>query len=84
MTCTELVEHVSDYLEDALAADEQASFERHLAACDGCAAYLAQMRTTIAVTGQLREDDLDPAVRDRLLAALRGYSGPGTVTNPSR
>jgi hypothetical protein len=42
------------------------------------------MRTTIAVTGRLREDDLDPAVRDRLLAAFRGYSGPGTVTNPSR
>jgi anti-sigma factor RsiW len=84
MTCSELVGLVSDYLEDALAADEQATFERHLAACRGCAAYLTQMRTTIAVTGRLREDDLDPAVRDRLLAAFRGYSGPGTVTNPSR
>ena len=83
LTCSELVELVSDYLEDALAADERASFERHLAACHGCAAYLAQMRTTIAVAGRLREDDLDPAVRDRLLAAFRGYSGPGTVTNPS-
>jgi anti-sigma factor RsiW len=84
MTCSELVGLVSDYLEDALAADEQATFERHLAACHGCAAYLTQMRTTIAVTGRLRQDDLDPAVRDRLLAAFRGYSGPGTVTNPSR
>jgi anti-sigma factor RsiW len=84
MTCSELVELVSDYLEDALAADEQATFERHLAACHGCAAYLMQIRTTIAVTGRLREDDLDPAVRDRLLAAFRGSSGPGTVTNRSR
>ena len=83
-TCSELVELVSDYLEDALDAEERARFERHLAACDGCAAYLEQMRMTIAVAGRLREDDLDPAVRDRLLAAFRDHPGPGTVTNPSR
>ena len=77
VTCRELVELVSDYLEGALDAGDRAAFERHLGACDGCDAYLEQMRTTIALTGRLREDDLDPAVRDRLLTALRGYPGTG-------
>jgi anti-sigma factor RsiW len=76
LTCRELVELVSDYLEDALDLDERRRFERHLAACEGCAAYLEQMRTTIALAGRLRESDIDPAVRDRLLAALRGQPGP--------
>ena len=79
LTCRDLVELVSDYLEDALDREQRARFDRHLAACDGCAAYLEQMRTTIAIAGRLREDDLDPAVRDRLLAAFRGHPGPDTV-----
>lgn len=77
MTCRQLVELVSDYLEGALDARERAAFERHLAVCAGCAAYLEQMRTTITLAGRLREDDLEPAVRDRLLAAFRGYPGTG-------
>jgi anti-sigma factor RsiW len=81
LTCRELVELVSDYLEDDLDREGRARFERHLAACDGCAAYLEQMRTTIAIAGRLREDDIDPAIRERLLAAFRGQAGPGTVTN---
>ncbi|HEU0193532.1 MAG TPA: zf-HC2 domain-containing protein [Gaiellales bacterium] len=75
MTCRELVELCSDYLEGALDARQRAAFERHLAVCDSCAAYLEQMRMTIMLAGRLREDDLDPPVRDRLLAAFRGYPG---------
>jgi len=77
LTCRELVELVSDYVEGDLDARHRAAFEGHLTACEGCEAYLEQMRTTIALTGRLREDDLDPAVRDRLLTALRGYPGTG-------
>jgi anti-sigma factor RsiW len=84
LTCRELVELASDYLEEALDADDRARFEGHLTACNGCVAYLEQMRTTISIAGRLREDDLDPAVRDRLLAAFRGGPGPGTVKNVQR
>ena len=50
MTCRELVELVTDYLEGALPPEDVARFESHVAACPGCANYLEQVSTTIAVT----------------------------------
>jgi anti-sigma factor RsiW len=50
MTCRELVELVTDYLEGALPPEDVARFESHVTACPGCASYLEQVRTTIAVT----------------------------------
>jgi anti-sigma factor RsiW len=73
MSCRELVELVTDYLEDALAPTDRAAFEAHLAICPGCVAYLDQMRRTITLTGSLTEDSLSPAVRDELLAAFRSW-----------
>jgi anti-sigma factor RsiW len=73
ITCRELVELVTDYLEDALPAAERARFEEHLAECEHCTEYVAQMRTTIGVLGRLPADSLPDAVRDRLLAAFRDW-----------
>jgi anti-sigma factor RsiW len=50
MECRELVELVTDYLEGALAPEDVARFEAHLAHCQGCEAHLEQVRTTIALT----------------------------------
>ncbi len=77
LTCQELVELVTHYLEGALAAADRQRFEAHLAACDGCTRYLAQMRETIRLTGGLREADLPAEARERLLAAFRRWSAPG-------
>jgi anti-sigma factor RsiW len=68
LTCQELVELVTDYLDGALSRADRARFEAHIAACTNCREYLAQFEQTIAVTGTLREDDVDPAARDALLA----------------
>ena len=73
LTCQELVELVTDYLEDALAPAERARFEKHLAMCDGCRAYLEQLRDTRRVVGTLTEDHLTPRTRDDLLAAFRTW-----------
>jgi predicted anti-sigma-YlaC factor YlaD len=79
LTCAELVELVSDYIEGALALDDRARFEEHLTICSGCANYLDQMRTTIALSGRLRVDDLSPAARADLVDAFRGWraNSPG-------
>lgn len=77
LTCKELVELVTDYLEGSLSRRERKRFERHLAACDGCTAYLEQMRKTIAATGALAEEDLQERARDELLAAFRGWKSAG-------
>ena len=73
LSCQELVELVTDYLEDALPAEERARFDAHLAECPGCHRYLEQMRATIATAGRLRESDLPPELEDRLLGAFRNW-----------
>lgn len=79
LTCAELAELVSDYIEGALTAEDRTCFEEHLRVCQGCADYLDQMRTAIALTGRLRVDDLSSEVRADLVDAFRGWraSSPG-------
>ena len=73
ITCQELVELVTDYLEGTLPPETREAFEAHLGVCPGCDTYLDQMRETVRVTGTLTEEQLDPAVRDQLLAAFRDW-----------
>jgi anti-sigma factor RsiW len=73
LTCRELVELVTDYLEGALPDEERARFEAHLVECDGCAAYLAQMRDTLRIAGRLREESIAPEARESLLRAFRDW-----------
>ncbi len=70
LTCQEIVELITEYLEGTLSSPDRESFERHLAVCDGCTAYLEQFRETIRLTGQLEEDDLTPHEREEFLAAF--------------
>jgi anti-sigma factor RsiW len=73
ITCRELVDLVTDYLEGRLPQWDRFQFERHIAGCDGCTRYLEQMRATIRLTGTLREEDVPPAAREALLTAFRDW-----------
>jgi anti-sigma factor RsiW len=73
LSCRELVELVSDYLEGALPAREHARFEAHIAGCDHCAAYLRQMRETVALLGTLPADALSREAEEELRVAFRGW-----------
>jgi len=73
LTCRELVELVSDYLEGALPAAERRRFEQHLDDCPLCLDYVDQMRTTLAVLGHLDEAALQEPVRDDLVRAFREW-----------
>lgn len=73
LSCQEVVELVTDYLEGTLPADEMTLFEQHLNFCDGCIWYLEQMRMTIAAVGRIREEDVPAETRQRLLAAFRDW-----------
>lgn len=75
LTCAELVELVTDYLEGALEPAARRRFDEHLAVCLGCEDYLDQIRATIAIAGRVTPDDLDPVARDRLLATFRDWAG---------
>jgi anti-sigma factor RsiW len=73
MTCREVVELVSDYLEGALPPDTAARFERHLRTCDGCMRYVEQMRLTIGAVGRLRDETVPPQALERLVATFEGW-----------
>jgi predicted anti-sigma-YlaC factor YlaD len=73
LTCQELVELVTDYLEGSLSAQRRARFEEHLAICTGCRNYLAQMRQTIKLAGKLSEESIPPQARDDLLSVFRNW-----------
>jgi anti-sigma factor RsiW len=74
LSCQELVELVTDYLEGSLPADDRRRFEEHLATCDGCSRYVEQMRTTLRVTGELSPEALSPQAEEKLLEAFRAWS----------
>ena len=73
MTCIELVELVTDYLEGSMPADERARFDEHISGCEGCTAYLEQFRITIRLTGMLTEERIAPDARAALLDAFRDW-----------
>jgi anti-sigma factor RsiW len=75
MTCRELVELVTDYLEGALPPHDRLRFEMHLAECAYCVQYLEQVRKTIEVLGELPGEPVAPAERELLVAAFRGWRG---------
>ena len=73
LPCQELVELVTDYLENRLPDGTRLRFEAHLAACSGCRTYLEQMRQTIRALGRLPTESIEAVARDRLLEVFRDW-----------
>jgi anti-sigma factor RsiW len=73
VTCIELVELVTDYLEGSLPTDDRARFDEHVSGCEGCTMYVEQFRITIRLTGMLTEERIAPDARVALLDAFRDW-----------
>ena len=73
LSCSEVVELVTAYVEGALSRRDRKRFERHIAGCDACTAYLEQMRVSIRATGRLAEEDVPERVKEELLVAFRTW-----------
>ena len=73
VSCSEVVELVTDYLERALPAHEAEVFEQHLNFCEGCVWYVDQIRTTVGAVGRISEEDVPPETRDALMTAFREW-----------
>jgi anti-sigma factor RsiW len=74
LSCQELVELVTDYLEGALSPGDLRRFEEHTAACVNCTRYLEQLRMTIRITGTITTDDLSPAMERELLSVFADWA----------
>ncbi len=73
MSCKELVELVTDYLEGALSPADRQRFDLHIGKCDWCKLYVDQIRLTIQAAGELTEDFVDPRAKNELLAVFRDW-----------
>jgi anti-sigma factor RsiW len=73
ITCQEVVELVTDYIERELPPEEASLFEQHLNFCDGCVVYVEQMRATNATVGRVREEDVPAETKDKLMTAFREW-----------
>ena len=77
ISCQEVVELVTDYLDGAMSPEDVARFDHHLSLCEGCVFYVDQIRMTIAAVGRIGEEDVPPEVRDDLVAAFRDFKRAG-------
>jgi anti-sigma factor RsiW len=71
VTCHELVEILTDYLEDALEPGDRAEIERHIVICRGCSHYVEQMRSTIDLLGRLAAEEPAGRQTEKLLGIFR-------------
>jgi anti-sigma factor RsiW len=78
LVCQQVVELVSDYLEDTLSRRDRRRFERHLRGCPNCSAYLDQMRVTVAATGRLTPEDLTPEATEEFTRLFRSWTDGGS------
>ena len=78
LTCQEVVELITSYLEDALDESERARVTRHLSACGNCSTYLEQMRQTAVWLSQLSIDGVTPEVKGDLLERFRRWCAEET------
>jgi anti-sigma factor RsiW len=74
LVCRQAVELMTDYLEGRLSRAEQRRFEVHLARCPHCTEYLAQLRETIRLAGQVAAPgELSPRLQEDLIQLYRQW-----------
>ena len=78
LTCRELTELITNYLEERLPEPERIRFEQHLSICPGCVTYLEQMRFTVKALGARPRGGIPKAIESSLLQAFRNWKNSGT------
>jgi anti-sigma factor RsiW len=73
LTCREVIELLSDYVEGSLSSDDLRRVDEHLALCDGCATYLEQIRETIRLSGMVSDEQVPEPEKTALLDAFRDW-----------
>ncbi len=69
--CRDIVDLLGEYLDGELDPATAEALKAHLADCQDCTAFLNTYRGTVRTARQLREEQIPPALRERLLTFLR-------------
>ena len=79
LTCQEVVELVTEYLENALLSEMRKQLEEHVADCPGCGTYLEQVRQTIGMLHRLAQEPVFSASKQELIEIFRTWKqGPSS------
>ena len=73
VTCRELAEAMSEYIDDELTPEERKLIDTHLGLCGGCKNYLDQMQATIDAVGRLRGEPPPEETKQELLGLFRAW-----------
>ncbi|HEU5439041.1 MAG TPA: zf-HC2 domain-containing protein [Ktedonobacterales bacterium] len=73
LSCQELVELVTDYLEGMMTPEDRMRFDDHLGICTGCRCYLVQMRQTLTLAGNLPAETISAEALDTFLRTFRDW-----------
>jgi anti-sigma factor RsiW len=73
LTCQEMVELVTDYIEGRMDDSTRVRFEEHVAECDACTLYIQQMRQTIIALGRIPAESISSEAEEELMAAFRNW-----------
>lgn len=75
LSCRELSETATDYLEGNLTLRQRASVKFHLLMCKHCRAYVDQLAKTVALLKTAKDDQSDATPPPAILEAFRKTTG---------
>ncbi len=73
MTCQELIEFLTEYLDGQLPMTQRVAFDFHLALCRDCRSYLHNFKTTIQLSKQacgIPPQEISENIPDDLVKAI--------------
>lgn len=73
LSCQQVVELVTDYLENSLLPEMRKRLEEHVAECPGCENYIEQMQLTIDMLYQIARASAFPTTKQELLQLFRDW-----------
>lgn len=71
MSCKDLVDFLSEYLEGELPLHQRIVFASHLAMCPACRAYMATFKQTVALTKEAAQADDCSQMPEELIRAIQ-------------
>lgn len=83
LTCQQLTDLVTDYLEGRLSLWQRLKFELHVGMCPHCRRFLKQMRQTREVLGHLPPVELPPDLEAELMERFEGWTAQPDVSSES-
>ncbi len=82
LSCQELTELLTDYLEGEISFADRVRFRMHQAMCPSCKLYVDQMKVTVDSLGAIPAPDLTPGVEEDLMQAFREWRSDPDAGHP--